>query len=334
MTQSAIGRIAKWVVLTLGILIAALLLWGVLIEPRLIDVERETAMIPDLPPEWEGQRIAVIADLQVGMWMANTGTAHRIARRLVAMRPAAVLIAGDFLYQADPDPAPEIREAVDIVRPVPAAGIPTLAVLGNHDHSLDEPDDREDERMAARLRQALEEAGVRVLVNDTAALRLPAAETRATAGVGDATDGQRDTARARGGSAPLYIAGIASNWAREDRPAATMRKVPMGAARVALMHNPNSFGSIPAGEAPLALAAHTHGGQIRLPFTPEWSWLTFVKGDSVHADGWIRDGYGAPGNLLYVNTGIGFSDVPIRINTLPVITVFTLRRGVPTLPPE
>jgi predicted MPP superfamily phosphohydrolase len=50
----------------------------------------------------------------------------------------------------------------------------------------------------------------------------------------------------------------------------------------------------------------------------------------VHADGWIRDrGFGAPGNTLYVNRGIGFSDVPIRINCPPELTLFTLRRATP-----
>ena len=90
------------------------------------------------------------------------------------------------------------------------------------------------------------------------------------------------------------------------------------------MHNPDSFEPLPSGTAPLAMAGHTHGGQVRLPFLPEWSWMTFAKEDEVHADGWI-DGYGQPGNRLYVNRGIGFSIIPIRINCPPEITLFTLR---------
>ena len=89
-----------------------------------------------------------------------------------------------------------------------------------------------------------------------------------------------------------------------------------------MMHNPNSFEAFPAGSAPLAVAGHTHGGQVRLPGTPEWSWLTFVKEDEVHADGWI-DGYGSPHNRLYVNRGIGFSGVPLRINCMPEVSLFT-----------
>ena len=89
------------------------------------------------------------------------------------------------------------------------------------------------------------------------------------------------------------------------------------------MHHPDTFASLPAGSAPLAIAGHTHGGQVRLPFLPRWSWMTLAKDEPVHVDGWIQD-YGAAGNRLYVNRGIGFSTIPIRINCPPEITIFTL----------
>lgn len=289
-----------------GLLVLVLLLlgWGV-IEPRLIlDVEHEVAPVPALPLEWEGAQVAAIADLQVGMWGANLGMVRRAVRELVEGRPDAVLIAGDFIYKADPDPAEEIRRAVDLVRPLTAAGIPTLAVLGNHDYSLNHRDDPKRERLAARVRAALESAGVRVLHNRAAGLPPP---------------GGRGT--------PLYLVGIGSAWAGEDAPREAVESVPPDAPRVVFMHNPNSYAEIPAGAAPLAIAAHTHGGQVRVPLTPDWSWLTFVREDEVHADGWITDGYGAPGNRLYVNRGIGFSTIPIRINAPPEITLFTLRNG-------
>ncbi len=309
-----VARYARRIGLVVGIVLSTLLVWGLLIEPRLIDVENEVAMLPNLPSAWEGRELALIADMQVGMWGANTGTARRIVQRLVDDPPAAVLVAGDFLYKASDDLADHVAEAVDIVRPLPAAGIPTYAVLGNHDYSMDVKGDPKDAAMAARMRAALEAAGVRVLENEAVRLALPA---RTDAG------SPADAA----GAEPLYLAGVGSNWAGEDDPAAALASVPSGAAYVLLMHNPNSFEQMAAGSAPLALAAHTHGGQVRLPFTPEWSWLTFMKDDPVHADGWIDSNFGAPGNRLYINRGIGFSDVPLRINATPEITRLTLRRG-------
>ena len=92
------------------------------------------------------------------------------------------------------------------------------------------------------------------------------------------------------------------------------------------MHNPDVFAELPAGTAPLALAGHTHGGQVRLPFMPSWSWFALVTQDAVHTDGWIDD-YGAPGNRLYVNRGIGMSGLPVR-NCRPEVTLITLQ-GLP-----
>ncbi len=304
--RRTLARAARRIAGAFGVLGIVVLAWGVLIEPRLIDERQETAALPHLRAEWEGQRIALFADLQVGMWLANTGTARRMVARLIAHPPAAVLIAGDFLYQYSDHVAADIAAAVDIVRPVPQAGIPTYAVLGNHDYSIIEKHDPKNAAMAARLRVALERAGIQVLDNEAVPLPL---------------------GRAHASTGSLYLVGVGSNWAREDAPMRAVGQVPDGAPYLVVMHNPRSFEGMPAGTAPVALAAHTHGGQVRVPFTPEWTWLTFVRDDPVHADGWTHGEFGAAGNRLYVNRGIGFSYVPVRINCRPELTLFTLGRA-------
>lgn len=304
----------------LGLLgvVGLLLVWGVAIEPRIIDREDVVAHVPALPPAWDGQQVALIADFQVDMWLANTDTVRRIVEGLARERPAAVLIAGDFIYKADPDPGPEIAAVIDLLRPLPVAGIPTLAVLGNHDYSINWRDDPKDEAMATRLQQALEAAGVDVLHNEAVVLPTPA-----PGGTPGATP-----LPGSGNGPPLYVVGVGARWAGEDRPAAAVAQVPEGTARLVLMHHPDSFAALPPRTAPLAMAGHTHGGQIRVPFTPEWSWLSLTTDDAVHVDGWIQ-GFGQPGNRLYVNRGIGFSSVPIRLFCPPEVTVFTLRAGQP-----
>ena len=57
-------------------LFGLLVVWG-LLEPYFLDVEEETAVIPDLPKAWEGQKIGQVTDFQIGMWMDNVPTAHR-----------------------------------------------------------------------------------------------------------------------------------------------------------------------------------------------------------------------------------------------------------------
>ena len=134
------------------------------------------------------------------------------------------------------------------------------------------------------------------------------------------------------GGEPLYVAGIGSAWAERSRPAAALAAVPAGAARIVLAHNPIVYRELPPNAAPLTLAAHTHGGQIRLPLTPSESWLHIARSREVVADGWAVDSVGQAGNRLYVNRGIGFSLVPLRIFCRPELTLFTLRQAEGTLP--
>ncbi|MBD2307754.1 metallophosphoesterase [Chroococcidiopsis sp. FACHB-1243] len=301
----------KYIFLSLLGLIGALLLWG-LLEPYIIDTQEEVVVIPNLPSAWEGQRVAVIGDWQVGMWLDNTLTIRRIVQQLIEERPALILIVGDFIYHANEDPSQEISQVIELVRPLPASGIPTYAVLGNHDYALASDKDSPDRLLATKLERELETVGVQVLQNQAVTLKIPRKSDRSSM-----------TAET---SLPLYLVGIGSHWADNDRPVVALTQVPDKAPRFAMMHHPDSFAKFPPNTAPIAVAGHTHGGQIRLPFLPERTWLSYVKDDEVYADGWI-DGYGEPGNHLYVNRGIGFSLVPIRINCPPEITFFTLRQS-------
>lgn len=280
--------------------------WGFLIEPRLIVWDEQSVALPNLPAAWDGATIGVIADLQVGIPFANTDTARRAVAGLVERRPAAVLIGGDLVYESAPNPDPEIERVVEILRPLPAAEIPTFTVLGNHDYAAATGATRGDDPVAGRLAGALEAAGIRVLRNE--AVRLPAPDGRTAAGA-------------------LYLAGVGPHRPAADRPAAALDAIPPGAARIVLMHNPATFPDLPAGTAPLAVAGHTHGAQVRAPFFPEISLLGLRTPDGYPIDGWSDPDYGESGNRLYVNQGIGFSLLPVRLFCPPEVTLIRLRAG-------
>ena len=239
------------------------------------------------------------------MWLDNTQRVRRIVSRLLETPPALVLIAGDFIYHPGEDEGAVIAEAVALVAPLAEAGIPTYAVLGNHDYAMPTEQASKDEALAERLRAALEAAGVQVLHNQTVSLPGPTG---------------------RASLSPLYLVGVGAHIPREDDPQAALAELPPDAPRLVMMHHPESFKAFPAGSAPLAVAGHTHGGQFRIPFTPSWTWMSYTREDEVHADGWIQD-YGEAGNQLYINRGIGFSVVPLRLNCPPELTLFTLSRS-------
>ncbi len=292
-----------------GIVVLALcglIAWGTVVEPRfLLDVRQETAEVGKLPPSWEGETIVLMADLQVGMWLDNAGMVRKAVRKAIELDPAAVLIAGDFIYGESPD---RIDRAVELVRPLADAGIPTYAVFGNHDYSLMYQDSELGDDAARDLASRLEEVGIEVLENETRAMVSP-----------------------RGG-APLHLVGIGSVWAGYSRPRDALAQLSDDDPRIVLMHNPVAFRDLPAYAGSLTLSAHTHGGQLRVPFTRSASWLDITKEREVMADGWGEQGIGATGNRIYVNRGIGFSKLPARFRCRPELTVFRLERAVGEVP--
>jgi uncharacterized protein len=289
--------------------LAALVVYGVAIEPRFVVRDNQRAPIPNLPAEWEGKQVAVFADLQVGMWWANKDAARRLVRQVVRIHPALVLIAGDFVYKAKNNVDAQMVEVLKILQPIIDAHIPMYAVLGNHDYELMNENSRPDSSnvIARRVATALASAGVRMMDNRSDAMPPSAA---------DSADSSR-----------LYIVGVGEKWARSDHPDRALAKVPAGAPRIVFMHDPDSFARIPAGEAPIAVAAHTHAMQFDVPFLSDFYWYHFeTDAGATGVDGWLKH-YGKPGNKLYVNRGVGFSALPIRINAVPQLTVFTLTRA-------
>ncbi|GAB4239425.1 MAG: metallophosphoesterase [Elainellaceae cyanobacterium] len=309
---------------TLGIF-GLLLIWGFLIEPYRVDVEEEVAEIPALPSNWQGEQVGLISDLQIGMWWDNVSTIRRIVDQLVQQSPELVLITGDLVYEPGINSAAKIRQVVELIRPLPEAQISTYVVLGNHDYLA--PSDAADaDSFAEQLEAALEAAGISVLQNEAIAVSSP-------------DSNNSENTRSENRQNALYLVGIGAHRPDQDAPLYAVRQLPSDAARVVFMHNPASFAQLPAGAAPFAVAGHTHGGQIRIPFTPDWTWMVFltdgkpawdwidqIRGEDVRASGWI-DGYGQAGNHLYINRGIGFSSIPIRFNCPPELTLFTLQRG-------
>src|SRR5690606_41218094 len=103
------------------------------------------------------------------------------------------------------------------------------------------------------------------------------------------------------------------------RVGATLGEVPATAPVIVLTHWPVPFREVPHGVA-LALAGHTHCGQVNLP----------VLGRLVHASSaserWPCGLYDEGGRKLFVTGGVGVSILPVRFRAPPEIVVLTLKR--------
>jgi predicted MPP superfamily phosphohydrolase len=179
-----------------------------------------------------------------------------------------------------------------LYRPL-ARTAPTFAVLGNHDHY-------DSEMSTATIVRALQGQGIEVLVNGHAWFRFRG-ESWAIVGVDDLATGHSDLLSA--------ITGI-----------------PRNTRLLALLtHVPDVAGYAPEGWFPLIVAGHTHGAQVHVPSLKRLSWLKVsdVPGRTRYLRGW----YEAAGGLLYVNRGLGLSNLPLRFGARPEVALFVLTGG-------
>lgn len=157
----------------------------------------------------------------------------------------------------------------------------TLSVPGNHDEQAPGPP------IAKPLRDAL--LGLSIRPIEGGHHRLPG---WTVVGLGDRRAGKDDLA-------PLW-------------------KAPRDQPLVVLMHEPDTAVRIPPGIAKLALAGHTHGGQVRLPFIG-----AVINSSQYPFDRGLHPTL-AP-LPTFVTSGLGDSIQPIRLLNPPVIDVLTLR---------
>jgi predicted MPP superfamily phosphohydrolase len=123
--------------------------------------------------------------------------------------------------------------------------------------------------------------------------------------------------RLRGG---IHV--FATDDATGGVPRLEMLNTAKGDARLLLTHSPELLDRVDAtfNRFSLALAGHTHGGQLRLtsavvPFMP--------GGSGRFVAGW----YDVPVGRAYVSRGTGTSIAPARFTCRPELPIFTLRQG-------
>lgn len=307
------GTIAK-VGFSIILFLILSLAWASIIEPRWLDVTTHQVSIKNLSAEWKDQEIAFISDFQIGMWLGNESTVTKAVDEIIKRKPAAVLIGGDFIYHPTDDEKDEakddwqkddqertkglIQQVVKLLVPLRDNNIKVFAVLGNHDYSMGHQSARMIQESADLLISGLQSIGIEILHNESAKISL--------------------------NNEDLYIVGVAPFYPKMSNVQKALEGVGEQ-PNFLFMHNANALDKFSGDEFDLAVAGHTHGGQIRIPGFPSWSWTSLVpqSPDEVKGDSWIPD-YKGDNRKLYVNRGIGFSNFPLRLNCRPELTFFRI----------
>lgn len=224
-------------------------------------------------------RLVLMGDLHVGLF-TRPSRLDKIFTTASSLNPDAVLIAGD-LIDDDPHFVPKLLEGTRTLSP----SIPIYAVFGNHEMYGD----------PMAVLQRLRNSRIRLLVNEGVAVR-----DLWIAGVSDPASGQVPNAMQFQPSLDQALAA---------KPASSIP--------VVLAHQPRIIEQARKRGIPVALTAHTHGGQ--LGFRPLRISLAgvFLR----HHMGY----YNLPPTQLYINTGTGYWLFPFRLGMTPEITVVELK---------
>lgn len=267
-------------------------LYATQVEPEWLELRRVDLPLPGLSPIHDGLTLVHLTDIHLGPEV-TAAYLRRVVTQANAQSPELVVLTGDFVSRS----AEHSRAAAEILASLQAP-YGCFAVLGNHDVWTG-PD-----FIAARL----SEAGITVLRNDCVRLA-PKGEALWLLGIEDS--GALDCAAE---SLEPYP------WREQQAALARLlADIPLSEARILLVHNPDFVELLPEGRLDLALAGHTHGGQVRLPL------LGAPVVPSCHgqkyAGGWVP---GSP--PVYVNRGIGLISPAVRFNCRPELAVLRLRR--------
>ncbi|MBF0267091.1 MAG: metallophosphoesterase [Alphaproteobacteria bacterium] len=255
--------------------------WGFFVEPDLLHVRRWTVQSPSWPKDAPELRILAIADPHPGAPHIDEAKLERVVAMANAERPDLVVLMGDYIAGGLFTRFVPPETTAHILSKLESP-LGVYTILGNHDWWLD----------GGRVARAFESVGIPVLENKSIVLNWQGAD--------------------------IWLAGVGDKTTDNDRPEKALAGIPRNVPLIVAMHHPDSYPELPR-RAGLALAGHTHGGQVNLPLLGRLV-VPSIYGQR-YAYGLI-DGDKGP---LVVSGGIGTSIIPVRFGTIPEITLITLK---------
>ncbi len=201
--------------------------YGTCEAQRLPRVNETGISLPGLPPEFDGFKIVLLSDIHISA-SRRAGYAEALVKRVGALSPDIILIAGDFIDGTVRDRSADIAPLAELSAPCGVYG-----VLGNHEYYFN----------AGEWKSFIEDSlGIKILLNEHAMIE-------------------------RGGK-NIAVAGVADLAARRfaDAEAPDAQKalagVPESVTRIMLDHQPSAAKRNAAAGADLQLSGHTHGGMV------------------------------------------------------------------------
>ncbi|MDD5031818.1 MAG: metallophosphoesterase [Patescibacteria group bacterium] len=220
--------------------------------------------------------MVLASDFHVGIY-----TDKRLLKKTVdkinKSKPDLILLAGDFVWRL---PENKIAEKLDSLKNLSA---PAYAVIGNHDDGYPGVD------VSPKIIRTLNEYGIKILDNKLETIAIKNKE--------------------------IDLIGLKELWSGEAN-FSLPQKANEEHYRLLLTHNPDAVLKLKEGSVDLAVAGHTHGGQVKIPFIYKY----FIPTENDFVEGF----YFVNGIKTFVTSGIGTVGLPFRFLTVPEIDILEI----------
>lgn len=281
-----------------GMFVIILLLHGAFVNPKNIEVRSVQVEVENLPAAFDGYKIAQISDIHLGSWNHHHSYLKAAIDSINAQEADIIAFTGDIInnYTQEMDGWQPLFKQLK-------AKDGKFAILGNHDYGdyseWKRPEDKAEN--LDRIKQNIRNFGFRLLLNENVILRQE--------------------------SDSLCLVGV-ENWGKPPFPKYGNLKQALSGSdstslKILLSHDPSHW----KGEVVnypsifLTLSGHTHSAQIAFNMYGKLrspSSLIYNEWDGL---------YQSDHQYLYVNRGLGFIGIPVRIGVArPEVTVIILKR--------
>ncbi len=284
-------------------LLWAIFFWTTFVGNLSLRVSELEVCSPRVPEGFDGYRIVHISDLHTNS--DHAGRYERMVKRVGKARADLIVNTGDLVTISHEELKPEMIEIYSGLM----APDGVWSVWGNHDlgfyiHGADSVALTEN---FERMRQKVARMGWRTLSDESVYIR---------------------RGRSDGGSDSILLTGLDFPHDGMHRGHNTMLAgVDIDAAfegvegrpfNVVMAHTPQMWRRVTErGRGDVTMSGHTHAMQLK---ALGWSPAQYLY---EHWSGRHED---EEKNVLYVNDGIGYVGIPLRVGARPEITIYTLKR--------
>lgn len=261
-------------------------------------IRKSNLSYSNLPAEFDGFKIAQVSDFHLGSFAENIDKVEEVVDLVNQQNPDLIVFTGDLVNNLAAEVTPFLSALSKL-----KAKYGMFSILGNHDYGeyvrWDSPEEKKDNIKQLLINE--EEIGFKMLMNSMAEIKI--------------------------GDSSISLIGV-ENWGLPPFPQYgdlknAMDGVDKSKFKILLSHDPTHWDAQVVGNTniDLTLSGHTHGAQFGIEI-PGWRWspvnLRYKQWGGIYKN---------RGQVLNVNTGIGFIGFPGRIGMPPEIGLITLKKA-------